>query len=111
MRRNRRRIQTAEVAHHMQQRKCDQRQYGGQDNARHQRQRQRGVDAVIGHADPALEPDGEQQIDRHALGHRLGDVQIGPGKGRRHAKGKAEDDRRKQVCGRKAQHLIHENSI
>ena len=105
MRRNRRCVQARQARHDVEQCKCDQGQQEGQDNPRQQAQPQRGVDAVIRDAHPPFESDGEQQVDRHAFGHGLGDAQVRACKGRRDPQGKRQDDGRQQIVGRQRKNI------
>ena len=93
MRGNRRRIGDVEARHDPQQRKCNQRQREGQDDAHQKRHQERGVDPVIGHACAAFEADGEQQVDRHPLGNGFGDGEVGFRESGQKAKRKEQDDR------------------
>ncbi|SIS79585.1 hypothetical protein SAMN05878426_105188 [Phaeovulum vinaykumarii] len=67
MPRNRRRIQPVEPGHRPQLRMGRNRDQQREGNSRQQRHEQIGADAMRGQADPALEADRQQKIDRHEL--------------------------------------------
>jgi hypothetical protein len=89
------------------QRVCQQRQDQGQQNARDQGGREPQIDAMGRHTRSALEADGEQQIERHALGDGFGKAQIGPRHRGRDTEHEAENDRRDQVLSGRRQNSGH----
>ena len=65
------------------------------------------VDAVIGDADPALEADREEQVDRQRLGRGLGHGEVRARQGRPEPEREGEHDRRNQVLCGKRENLVH----
>jgi len=72
-----------------------------------QRKAEPGVNAVIGHADPAFEADGEKQVDRKPLGHGLGYRKVGPGERGGQPKSERKHNRRDDVGGREGKDFWH----
>ncbi len=94
MRRHRRRIGGRQPRHRLQKRKGGKGDDKGQDDPHPQRRDQPRVQSVVGDRHAALEPDGEQKVDRHALCRRLGDRQFAASQRGGKAQRKAQDHRR-----------------
>jgi hypothetical protein len=63
-----------------------------------------------GHFRTALEADGEQQIEREALGHRLGEAEIRAGERRGKAQHERQDDGREKVLARERKDTRHRHA-
>ncbi len=70
-------VDCAEAGHRAQKGESDERQDERQDARDHQCCDKSAVDPVGCNACAAFEADGEEKIDRHPLGHGLGDGQVG----------------------------------
>ena len=86
-------IDPRQAGHQAQQGKGDKGQAKRQDQTRNNRGHKFGIHPVTGHAGPAFEPDGKQQIQRYGLGRSLGDGQVGPGESGCKAQNERQDDR------------------
>ncbi len=65
----------------------------------HGRREEHLAQGGLGKGDPALQPDGEKEVDGERLVQRLGHLQIAPDQRCRHPQGKGKDHGREKVRG------------